>query len=794
MWVFFARKILRNRIPILIILGLLTIFMGYQASQVGLSYEYAALLPKEDSAYIDYQNFRKNFGEDASAMIVGVKDPDFFKLDHFQSFYDLNDSIRAVDGVIGVGSVAGVYYLQKNHKKKNFETQKFFESRPASQIVLDSISDQVLDHKFYDNLMFNKETNVYLLFITLDKAKLDSKLREGIVDKIENHIEAHVTTFNAEAHYSGLPYIRTRTSVKLKNELVMFIALAALITSLILFLFFRSVKTVLFCMTVVFVGVVWVFGWMGLFNFKVTTLTALIPPLLIVIGVPNSIFLLNKYHSEYIKHGNKIKALQRVICKIGNATFLTNLTTASGFATFIITSSDILREFGLIAFLGIMGVFAFSILLIPIIFSLLAPPSEKHTKHLDNGFIGKLVNKLIHTVVHFRKPLYLLSAAILVVGIVGVTLIKSTGFMVDDLPHHDPIFMDLKFLEKNFNGVMPLEISIDTKKKKGVSQLKTIKKIEQMSDSLATYSELSRSMSLADFVKFARQSYYNGSSKYYGMPNSFDRNFILSYMMRTEGSQKNSMVDSNMQMTRITSTVQDIGTDKMEELEKRLMDDVDSVFGGTNYDVSVTGASIVFFKGAKYLIKNLFQSLLLAVILIALFMAWMFKSWRMVFIALIPNLFPLILTASLMGYFGIPIKPSTILVFSIAFGISVDDTIHFLAKYRQELALSKWNIGVSVLTALKETGVSMIYTSIVLFFGFSIFIASQFGGTVALGALVSFTLLVAMLSNLLLLPALLLSLEKFITTRSFKEPVIEIYEEDEEDEDGEEDEESDRNK
>lgn len=783
MWVFFARKILRNRIPILIALGLLTLFMGYQATQVGLSYEYAALLPKEDSAYIDYQNFKAKFGEDASAMIVGIQDPDFFDLQHFQSFYDLNDSIRAVDGVVGVASVTGTYYLKKNPAKKNFEMLKFFEYRPNTQVELDNIADTVLRSQFYDRLMFNKQSNVYLLFISLEKAKLDSKLREKIVDNIVGHISAHTDRFEIKAHYSGLPYIRTRTSVKLKNELMMFIALAALITSFILFLFFRSLKTVLFCMTVVSVGVVWVFGWMGVFDFKVTILTALIPPLIIVIGVPNSIFLLNKYHSEYKKHGNKIKALQRVIYKIGNATFLTNLTTASGFATFIITSSNILKEFGLVAFLGIMGVFLFSILLIPIIFSLLGPPSEKHTKHLENGFVNQFVNKLVHATVHYRRTLYVVSAGILVVGVIGVSIIKSTGYMVDDLPHHDPIYMDLKFLEKNFNGVMPLEIEINTQKKKGAVQVKAIKKIEEMADSLAKYNEISRALSLSDFVKFARQSYYNGNFKYYSMPNSFDRNFIMSYILKTKGSQQNALLDSNMQVTRITATVQDIGTEKMQKLEERILADVDSVFGGTNYDVNVTGASIVFFKGAKYLIKNLFQSLLLAVVLIAIFMAWMFKSWRMVFIALVPNLFPLILTASLMGYFGIPIKPSTILVFSIAFGISVDDTIHFLAKYRQELALSKWNIGVSVVTALKETGVSMIYTSIVLFFGFSIFVASEFGGTVALGALVSFTLLVAMVSNLLLLPALLLSLEKFITTRSFKEPAIEIYDEDEENED-----------
>ncbi|MDO7612643.1 MAG: MMPL family transporter, partial [Crocinitomicaceae bacterium] len=198
------------------------------------------------------------------------------------------------------------------------------------------------------------------------------------------------------------------------------------------------------------------------------------------------------------------------------------------------------------------------------------------------------------------------------------------------------------------------------------------------------------------------------------------------------------------------------------------------------FDVTFTGTSVVAAEGTKYLVKNLITSLIFAVISIGILMAILFRSWRMVVISMIPNIIPLLFTGGIMGWFGIPLKPSTLLVFSIAFGISVDDTIHYLAKYRQELKNNEWDLKTCINNATREAGLGMFYTSIVLFSGFSVFTFSQFGGTQALGLLVSITLLVAMLTNLMVLPSLLLSLDKYLTTRSFKEPYFDAYEGDSE--------------
>lgn len=765
------------------VVGLITSFMAYKAQFVEMSYTYANLLPDDDPASIEYERFRNTFGQEGNQMFFAVQDPDFYELEKFNDWIALGDSLKSLDGIDAVVSIAHTWNINKNKKQKRFEFGTIFPNKVKTQAELDSLAAIAEALPFYHGILINKESNTYLMGITVNAKIINSKAREPMVAKVREITDAFTEKYGLNMKYSGLPYIRVVTAQMIKGEMNMFIYLSLLVTAVILFMFFRSFKVVFFCMLVVGLSVIWAVGSMVLFDYKITLLTAMLPPLLVVIGIPNSVFLINKYHGEYIRHNNKIKALQRVVAKIGNATFLTNLTTASGFATFIVTSSQILKEFGVIAALNIMVVFVLSLLLIPIIFSFLAPPDQKATKHLDNKLTVWFVGRLEKIVLGHRSLVYAVAITLLVLGGYGISKMKSTGYMVDDLPHDNEIYQDLKFFENNMDGIMPLEVMIETKKKAGVLKTSTLRRLNKLNDSLRAYPEISGSVSVVEAAKFANQAYFNGKEKYYKLPSNQTKDIILSYLAKAETGADSKVletfVDSTQSVTRMSFRMKDIGTTRMAEMEKTILGHVNEIFPTDKYTVHVTGSSIVFFKGTQYLIKNLFLSLALAIFLIASFMAWMFSSKRMVMVALIPNLLPLIVTAALMGYFGIPIKASTILVFSIAFGISVDDTIHYLAKYRQELKATNWSIRSSVVLALRETGQSMMYTSIILFFGFGIFALSEFGGTVSLGVLVSLTLLSAMLSNLVLLPSLLLTLEKAITNRSFKEPLLQIFDEEE---------------
>ncbi len=781
MWLKVSSIILRNKILLLSSLALITLVMGYFAQKVEMSYEHASLLPKRDQAFNDYQNFVKVFGEEGNLIILGIKDSSFFQIERFSRWEALCRELEALEGVEGLLSVSNAYNLKKNSDARKFAMVELFPDSITDQESLSRQEEIFRNLPFYRKLLYNPENHAYLLAITVNKDRMHSKERENLVKEIRKIAGRFEKVQQIELHYSGLPYIRVIHSMKIKREIYLFSMLALAICIVVLFLFFRSFKAVFFPVVIVLIGVVWAMGLLSLLGYKITLLTGMIPPLLIVIGIPNSIYMLNKFHHEYVRHGNKIKALQRVIIKIGNATFLTNLTTASGFATFIIVRSDILRQFGIVASLSIMGLFFLSLLLIPIIFSFINPPSLRHVNHLNNPFVARIIQRLINISENHRLKVYGVAAVIIAAGIFGMTLIKSSGYMVDDIQKSDPIYRDLRFFESNFEGLIPLEIVIDTRKPGGVLNPTTVHKIDALEERLSTFPELSPSLSIVTMLKFSKQAFYNGSENYYSIPNPREQNFILQYASLKDGVSKllNTFVDSTKQTTRVSYRMHDIGTTRMEEIYHRLRIEIDSVFPNDNYRVMVTGSSITSFKGTQYLLKNLISSLGLAIVLIAFFMAIMFSSGPMVFLSLIPNILPLVFTAALMGFAGIPIKASTILVFSIAFGISVDNTIHFLAKYRQELTVTGWQIRESVVLALKETGVSMLYTSVVLFFGFGIFSLSGFGGTVAMGVLVSLTLLVAVTSNLILLPSLLTSLDRITTTRSFQEPLLHIYNEEE---------------
>jgi uncharacterized protein len=780
MWIKVSGIILRNKFTLLTIVVVLTLFFGYHARNLEMSYEYASLLPQKDQAYKDYQRFTGIFGEEGNLIMIGIQDPDFFRLEHFRRWVRFTQELNAVEGVEDLLSPNKAYDLFRNQDDRKYQIIPIFPDSLESQTQLDSLTGKFFKLPFYRDVLYNAEQNTYLLVITVNKDKMHSQDRENMIQSIQRISQAFEAENDIKLHYSGLPYIRVVNSIQIKKEIYLFSALALAICIVVLFIFFRSFKAVFYPVLIVLTGVVWSMGLLVLFGFKITILSGMIPPLLIVIGIPNSIYMLNKFHYEFVQHRNKVKALQRVIIRIGNSTFLTNLTTAAGFATFVITRSDMLVEFGIVASLSIMSLFLLSLVLIPIIFSFVQPPGDRHVRHLENRSVVRIIDYLIIITKRYRRQVYLTAILVVAVGIYGITLVKSSGYMVDDIPEHDPIYTDLRFFEENFHGLMPVEILVDTKKPNGVLQLSTFTKMDQLEQKLAEYNELSPSLSLLNLVKFAKQAFYNGNEAYYSIPNNYERNFILSYALQGEENAGllHSFLDSARQLTRISIRAKDVGTKRMEELYASFRSDVDSIFDREEYDTVITGSSITFFKGTQYLQKNLFMSLGLAIFLISLFMALMFSSWRMVVMSLIPNLIPLIFTAATMGFAGIPIKASTILVFSIAFGISVDNTIHFLAKYRQELKVTGWNISRSVVLALRETGVSMLYTSVVLFFGFGIFSLSSFGGTVALGVLVSLTLLVALTSNLILLPSLLTGLDKLTTTDNFRNPILEMYSDD----------------
>lgn len=768
MWNSVAQAIIRFRLIFIILIGVITVYMGYKATQVEMSYELARTVPLDDPDMVMLTKFREQFGEDGNIIAVGMKDSSIYSLKNFNAFRELTKDIRALNGVNEVISLPALKMILKDTAETRFYLAPIFPDTIQSQQELDSLLDDARGQRIYMDQLVNTRNGATMMLISVQKEVMNSSLREELTQRMLDAGKKFEEKTGITLRYAGLPFIRTVVAKSVKKEMQLFLYASVIITGIIMFVFFRSFRAVLFSMIIIGIVVVWTLGTLALFDYKITLLSGLIPPVIVTLGITNAIYLLNKYHLEFARTKDKLKAINAVVQKMGLATFLTNLTVAIGFLTLLATDIIVLREFGIVAGINIMVLFLVSLIMIPSIFSWLPVPSEKHLRHLNFPIMGAFL-RFVDLMVHRQRALiYIISVATAIVSAIGIWQLRSLSFMVDDVPEESQVKRDLHFFEEHFSGIMPLEVVVEfkTKKRRPVLDVANLAKVDEFEQFLDSLPMVSKPVSIVSFVKASKQAFYNNNPDRYTLPSRSEGAFILRYM---RGQSDNSglfksFVDSTFTRMRISSQIADIGSERMDSLVHTAIEPrMKEIFVSTEKDSInsyVTGTTKLFIKGNNFLIANLRESLLLAFLLITLSMAILFSNVRMIVISLIPNLLALMITAGLMGFFDIPLKASTALIFSITFGISVDNSIRFLAKYRQEILSNNFFIPVAVSDSILETGKSIMYTSIVLFAGFIIFTFSSFGGTIALGLLTSVTLVISMFTNLILLPALILTFDK----------------------------------
>lgn len=790
MWNSLASIIIKYRLYFIILIGIITVFMGYHMTKIVMSYDFARTVPPEDPDLIYFNSFKEKFGEDGNIIVVGMKDSAVYKLENFRSLRTLAGRIKSIEGVTEVVALPTLKMIVKDTANKQFLFKDIFSENISSQQELDSLLQVAKDQKIYSGQLMNSTNGAMMMLVAVQKEVMNSVRREAMTDSLQKEGSKFESETNITLRYAGLPFMRTVVANSIRHEMKIFLIASVVVTGFIMFLFFRSFRSVLFSMIIIGVLVVWTLGTLALFGFKITLLTGLIPPVIVTIGITNAIYLLNKYHLEFAKTQDKLEAITVVVKKMGLAMFLTNLTVAIGFLTLLATDITILREFGIVAGINIMALFFVCLIMIPSVFSWLPVPSEKHLRHLNFPIMGwflKMTDLLVH---RHRTGIYIATLILTTLAIIGMLRLKAETFMADDVPSQSQVKKDLQFFEENFSGVMPLEIVVKfvTKKKRPVLDVKNLEKVNEFEQFLDSISLISRPVSVVSFIKGINQAFYNGNPNQYKLPSKTQGAFIMNYVKNSELFKQstdwktdsafvksgtpsratrgvlNSFVDSTFSEIRISSQIADIGSSRLDSLVNVVIEPrMKEIFVSTERDsvvTTITGSTKIFIKGNKFLIANLQESLLLAFILITLSMAILFANVRMIIISLIPNLLALMITAGLMGYMDIPLKASTALIFSITFGISVDNSIRFLAKYRQEILSNNFFIPVAVSDSIIETGKSIMYTSVVLFAGFIIFAFSSFGGTIALGVLTSITLVISMFTNLILLPALIMTFDR----------------------------------
>ena len=786
MWTRLSKFIIKNRLPLILLIAAVTVFMGYKAKDAELNYNLAKVVPEDDPDMVAFQEFKSLFGEDGNILAIGIKDSSIFEVENFRRLKYLNDEIARLKGVATVLSLPGLPLLVRDTVNKKFSVEQIFKTIPETKTELDSLLAVAMNQRFYSGQLINEENGTILMLVSYEKSYLNSEKRIRLTEDLMRAGDSFTENSGIELHYAGLPFVRSVIAGKVKDELQMFLLISVLVTGFILLLFFRSWMAVVFPMIIIAIVVTWVLGSLVLFGYKITLLTGLIPSVIVVIGIPNSIYLLNKYHHEFLIHGDKAKAINVVTRKIGMVTLITNCTTAVGFLVLGFADIVILKQFGIIAGINIMATFVVSIILMPSVFSYLPAPTSKQLKHLSFKPLGSILRGFDRVIQTRRSVVFTVTIVVVVLAMIGMYRVQAVSFMVDDIPEESQVKRDLRFFEKNFSGVMPLEVVINTGRKRGVTDLRNLEVIEEFENFLSDQEFISKPISVVSFIKASRQAYYNNDPRRYDLPNRRDQAFILNYF-RNQGDSSGllkAFVDSTGQIMRISLKVKDVGSLKMDSLVANVIEPKRAeLFDDSKMQASITGTTLLFIKGNKFLIDNLKLSFVLAFFIISILMAVLFANFRMIILSVIPNVIPLMITAGLMGYFGVPLKPSTAIVFSIAFGISVDYAIHFLAKYRQELYANNFSVSIAISKSLQETGTSMIYTSVVLFAGFITFAASEFGGTVALGILTSTTLFISMFTNLIVLPSLLMTFDSGKRKVNIH-PVIEnydgIYEDDDE--------------
>ena len=778
MWRSLAKFVIKNRFSLLAFLLVSTTVMGYFASKVKLSYEFSKAIPTDNPKYIDYTAFKSKFGDDGNLLVVGITTKNLFTLKIFKQYQQLLQNLKGVEGVEDILSVPGAFNLVKNVETEKLNAVKIFADTINTQQELDSMVAVFNNLPFYNDRLYNKSTSSYLMAVRVNKTIFSSEKRTAVLNKIVEQLNQFEKDSNIEVHASGLPLIRTILADRIKKEMKLFLLASLGLSVLILLLFFRSISTTLLSLVVVIIGVIWTLGITYLCGYQITLLTALIPSLVVVIGIPNCIYFINKYHTSYLKDADNINPKERknnaliaMVSKMGVVTLFCNITAAIGFAVFAFTKSEILQEFGVVAGISIMIIFFVSFILLPSVLSLLKPPGGNQLKYLSNRLIESTLNLLEKWVFVYKKQVLIVTLLVVVFSIFGVLRLKNVAFIVDDLPKKDKIYTDLKYFEKNFKGVMPLEIMIDTKKRRGLSGLKSLvvfDKVDSLAQFIGEQKEMTKPLTLAEGLKFAKQGFYEGDSTNYLMPNTFDGAFVGEYLRPSKdtGAGANnfaktlrSFMDTASQTTRISVSMADVGTEALPGLLNKIQKRSDELFD-SSYKVTLTGTSITFLEGSKFIINGLKESIAWAFLLIAICMLFLFRSFRILLCSLIPNVIPLLVTAGIMGWSGVALKPSTVLIFSVALGIAIDITIRFLVNYKQVLPEHNNDISAAVKSTIHQTGLSIIYTSLVLTAGFIIFCASSFGGTFALGWLTSVTLLVATITNLVLLPVLIIMLGK----------------------------------
>lgn len=745
----------------LILAALITVFFAFQIPKTDFNYNFEEFYPANDEDSEFFYEHRKRFESDNDFLMLAVSnEPSIFELNFLQRFENLSAQLEVLDYVKYCNDLTKMeeqfFYVSGTSGSKPYLS---FDSDQLSQ---DSI--RIFKNEELVNNLISKDGKSLLIFLRhddfLSKKKSDeltSNIKELLKELEFDQVRIAGRTIGQEFYINTMSY-----------EMGTYVGLSLILVVVFLLIAFKSTWGLLVPQIVIVGSMIWIVGFMALVNEPLNILLTILPSIMFVVSMSDVVHLVSKY-IELLRQGYpKFEAIKISFREIGIATFLTSLTTAIGFFSLVFVNVIPIKTFGLYTGIGVIMAFILTFTTLPFLFYFTKTP--KIAKNDGKNFWLPLMRMAFLFTMKNRKWLPWFSLVLIAFFAFGMTKIVSNNYLMDDIKPKVQMKKDFNFFDATFGGIRPFELSIELKdSSNSIWSKESLQHLEKIESYLKNEYGVSIGLSLAQTLSILNRGSNAGNPDYFQVPSKKNdiRKFKRAIKIANEGQLVRLILDSTEQITRIQGTIPDWGNLKSTEANEKFKAFLQNEGLNDFFDVRLTGSAHLLDKNMSYMSASLVKGLLFATLIVAVIMGMLFQSLRMVVISIIPNLIPLIFIAGIMGFFGIDLKITTAIVFTISFGIAVDDTIHFLTKYKLELKKGKSNLYALKRTYL-DTGKAIVLTSLILCSGFLLLLFSDFLGTFYLGLMISITLLFAVLGDLFFLPLLLLYFYKPKETEGWK--------------------------
>ncbi|MBC8310880.1 MAG: MMPL family transporter [Candidatus Marinimicrobia bacterium] len=725
----------------------LTMGFGYMAFlspyHLRIDFSLEQMFPNDDPEREVYEKFREEFTREDDIILLTYAGIPILEKTSVEALGDLTEELEFIEGVEQVLSLS------------NLQDGNYFDIEMEGR-EWEARAVDVLNHPIYTNLIISKKGDVGSILINLSDDVKDQEARARVFNEIDN-IKSQ---YKWEWHEAGIPVLRTRYVELVDRERTIFFPISFAVVTLILFFVFRQKRGVLLPLAAISVGLIWISGLMAVLGITINVVSFLTFNLLMIIGCSNAIHLMIKYHEGLSLGLGRRGSLDRVITEIGGALFLTSFTTSVGFFSLMMTNIRITQEFGFIVGVGVILMFILTIIILPIILSFLPLPKEKNIKRLVEGEEFKAAENLNEWSRSHPRSILFITSIIFILSIVGLYKVNYNISILDDLKPGNQLYDSIHYVETHMGGTLPLEVVVDTKIENGIADPKFLSKIDLFKNFLLSQEGVGGAITVSDHIKLVNEEIGSGFRE---LPSQSIE--VLSLVETYD--EISGLVNDDLSKTRISARVKNINSETAEHIVRELKAESARLFGD-DVDVIITGSTLLALHTSKHLVKNLTTSFMLAFIIIFISMVFLFKSVRLSILSVLPTIIPLMAAGGIMGFMGIKLRPSTAMTFSIALGIAVDDTIHFLARFRQEYMQSQ-DVPAAVTKTLLTTGKAIISTTIILSLGFVVMVFSEFVPNHEFGILATIVLLIALAGSMVLLPVLINYLNpKFRFSLDFK--------------------------